>query len=421
MKTNDIILKKFFEKERWEYAIAKGIGKDIKKEKLRRLCSPHTRLAIYNAMVRGEYEIFPPHTAKIPKDVKGEYRTVYVNEAIDRIILSIANDLLFELCADMIHKRCTSYQHGIGCGMVVQDISRRIAEANGAEIGFKADLSKYFDSVPRNFIHAEFDKVEERYGYSTLIDVLRKYYDCDIFFDEDKQLQSSFQSLKQGCSVASFLADCILYELDEKMSKLDGYYVRYSDDIVFVGKDYKLAMLTLQEELAKRDMKLNPKKVEYLSSDTWFKFLGFSIKGEKISISSTRLKKFQREIEQCTIARKDNTLKKATNAVYRYLYKGNGEFSWATQILPVVNCKRDIDELNKFVMDALRAVATKKNDIGGLGYVRTKADGCIQRGKGRNVSANRKKIPHLEYITIGCLQNAIKTQKAVYEAIVRTM
>ena len=45
------------------------------------------------------------------------------------------------------------------------------------------------------------------------------------------------------------------------------------------GPDYEKAMTILQKRLAEKSMNLNPKKVEYLTMDKWFKFLGFSIKG----------------------------------------------------------------------------------------------------------------------------------------------
>ena len=320
----------------------------------------------------------------------------------------------------MVHPSCKSYQKGTGCGKVVQEVSDKICAAIGEIIGWKSDLSKYFDSVPIQFIDWAFDKVEERYGHSALIDVLRKYYHSDFYFDPEGNLLQLYQSLKQGCAVASWLADVLLYHIDEQLSKLDGFYVRYSDDMLFIGSDSEKAMTILTDELAKMTMKLNPKKVEYLTHTKWFKFLGFSIKGEFISLSASRIKTFQREIEQRTIKKKDITLTKAVNSVNSFLYKGNGEFSWATQVLPICNVASDINELNKFVMDCLRAVQTGKKKIGGLGYVSTKADGCIQRGQGRNVKANRAKtdqeIPG--YLTIGCMRNALLTSREAYATLV---
>ncbi len=164
----DKILELFFEPDRWTYAIHKGIGKHINKAHLYQLTKPSTRMAMYAAIRNGKYVIAPPHTALIPKD-NGEFRTVYINEPVDRVFLSIANDLLFELMPEMIHSKCQSYQKGIGCGKIVKEISRKICETKGEIIGWKSDFSKYFDSVPIQFIDDAFDKVEAKWGHSSTI------------------------------------------------------------------------------------------------------------------------------------------------------------------------------------------------------------------------------------------------------------
>nr|DAI76495.1 MAG TPA: reverse transcriptase [Caudoviricetes sp.] len=354
----DKILEMFFDIGRWEKAIEKGVLKDIRKDQLILLTDENTRLQIADAMLKGKYEISPPHTAQIPKG-DGEFRTVYVNEPIDRVILSIANDLLFDLMPDMVHNSCKSYQRGIGCGRVVTEISHKVVDAtDNGFLGWKSDLSKYFDTVPLQYIDKAFDAVEARHGHSVLIDVLRKYYHSDMYFDEDNNLQRQYQSLKQGCAVASWLADVLLYAIDEELSQMSGYYVRYSDDMLYIGDDYQKAMCILEQRLQEKTMKLNPKKVGYLTADIWIKFLGFSVKGSMISLSSGHIKTFQSEIEKRTIRKPGITLAKAVAAVNRYLYKGDGEFSWATSVLPVCNVRKDINELNKFVMDCLRAVQT---------------------------------------------------------------
>ena len=315
----DKILQMFFEPERWQYAINKGFDKDINKATLCQLTSPEMRAYMYQRIKDGKYKITPPHTAKIPKD-NGDFRTVYVNEPVDRILLSITNDLLFELMPEMIHPNCKSYQKGLGCGRVVQNVAQIMNHGGDGVLGWKSDLSKYFDSVPIKYIDEAFDKVEEKWGKSKLIDVIRDYYHTDLFFDTEGNLCEAYQSLKQGCSVASWLADAILYHLDEMLSSLNGFYNRYSDDSLFLGEDYEKAMEIMQSELAKMQMKLNPKKVEYLDANHWFKFLGYSIKGHNISLSSTRIKTFQKEIEKRTIRKRDITMTKAINSVNRYLY-----------------------------------------------------------------------------------------------------
>ena len=418
----DILLQKFFEKHRWEQALETGVDKHIDKGELRKLTSPEVRLALYNAIVSDNYEIAPPHMAQIPKD-NGDMRTVYVNENVDRIFLSIANNLFFDMFPEFVHKSCKSYQSGIGCGKIVQEVSREMRKVKSDEVGVKMDLTKYFDTVPIRYVDEIFDRMESKVGKSKVIDIVRKYYHTDLCFDLEGNVIEHYQSLKQGCSVASFLADAVLYHLDDTVSSLDVYYVRYSDDLLVVGSDWQTGFEVVKCMLSDMEMTLNPKKVEAVYKNRWVKFLGFNIKGDQITLSKNRVKSFQKEIEARTIKQRNISMTRALNQVQSYMYKGNGQYSWATSVLPIINVQKDIDTLNTFVMDALRACATGKKKIGGLGSVSDKEDYTILRGTGKNVTANRNKTETTiqNYYSIRCMQNALLTRRAVYETLVRCM
>lgn len=418
----DALLKKFFEKERWEKAIEKGVFKDINKSELRLLCAPSTRIALYQAIKDDKYDIAPPHQQLIPKG-NGEYRIVYINENFDRIVLSIINDLLFETCKNMVHPACKSYQSGIGCGKVVQEVSKQICKTETDVIGFKADLSKYFDSVPIEYIDAVFNSIEKKIGESKIINVLRRYYHNDWCFDTNGNLIQKYQSLKQGCATASFLADVVLHLIDKYMSGLQGYYVRYSDDILYVGEDYEEAKTALETRLNAMQMKLNPKKVEWLYKDKWFKFLGFFIKGDMITLSPSRVRDFRKEIEKRTIKNPKISETKAVNSVRSFLYKGDGTYSWSTSVLPIINVDKDIDTLNNFVMDCIRACVTGKKKIGGIGVAVDRPDYTILRGRGKNVKANREKTEKeiQGYYSIKCIQNILLTDREVFDTLIRMM
>lgn len=418
----DILLQKFFEKERWEKALETGVSKGIDKGELRKLTSPEVRLAMYNCIVSDNYEIAPPHQAEIPKD-NADMRIVYVNENVDRIFLSIVNDLLFEMFPDFIHKSCKSYQSGIGCGKVVQEVSKQIIQTSSNVVGVKMDLTKYFDTVPIEYIDKIFDRIEERVGKSKIIDIVRKYYHTDLCFDLDGNLIEHYQSLRQGCAVASFLADSVLYHIDKAISDMNVYYVRYSDDLLILGNEWRGAQNKVKDMLADMQLTLNPKKVEPVYKDRWVKFLGFNIKGDKITLSKSRIKSFQKEIEARTIKQRNISMQKAINQVNRYLYKGDGKFSWATSVLPIINVDKDIETLNVFVMDAIRSCATNKKKIGGLGCINGKEDYTILRGTGKNVSSNRKKTDKeiVGFLTLKCMQNALLARRAVYETLVRSL
>lgn len=423
----DKLLEKFVEPQRWSYAIDKAFDKKISIAELNKLLDPKVRAAMYTKIRDGEYRITPPRQQKIPKD-NGEFRIVYINSNVDRVFLSIVNDILFEECGFMVHKSCKSYQKGIGCGKVVQECSRSICSVNSFTVGIKADLSKYFDSVPLVYIEEIFNKVEKHCGKSKIIDVLRDYYRTDLCIDTNGMLIEHYQSLKQGCAVASFLADAMLYDMDNFFSndKDVKFYVRYSDDLLIINKDTMKYLSLLKEKLSEKGLTLNPKKVEILNKVTYFKFLGFSIRGSEISISKDRIKTFQKEIERFTIRRRKTTPTTALHNVMNYLYgniHGNLPYSWATSVLSVINVKEDVETLNSFVLDCLRAVSTGKRKIGGLGYETSKKVGVITRGRGKNVTSNRSKTEKKidGYLSLMEMRNALLSGKEVYDALRRTV
>ena len=438
MKKPSKLLQMMFEHERWQDLLDNATEKEIDLKVIEELCNPENRMKLFEIIYQDKYNIFPPHIAKIPKDTPGEFREVYVNEARDRIVLTLINDCLCELFADMVHPQCKSYQKGIGTQKVVAQISNEIVRLSKIIcyiLGYKSDFSKYFDTVRIEVIDNVFDIIEKRLGFEKgtepVINLLRRYYHQDLYFDERGNLCEKYQALKQGCAVASFLANVCLYELDEFMSNKYKIYYRYSDDVVVVDKDTTYVIDDMNSIINKYGVKLNPKKVEPLYVDRWFKFLGFNTKRNMITLSKNRVKKLQKELEKRTI----NKIKKgykitpeqAAKSIARFLYEG--EYSWATSCLGTINVYKDILEIDKFIFDCLRACdvwtkeGKKKTKIGGLGSVNSLSDKTILRGKGKHVKYLREHTDKYfeNYYTMCCLSKNLKISKAVFNATVRNM
>lgn len=423
----DKLLEKMFEIERWETLIEKAELKGVDKGELRKLCTPQVRASLYTAIVNEEIEFAPSHMAQIPKDTPGEFRTVFVGENVDRCIQSLINDCLFELFPEMVHPSCKSYQKNLGTGKTVKELSSILANTKTEIVGVKSDFHHYFDVVNLDAIMNVFDVIESKLGFSKgtepVMNLLRKTWSNNLVFDLDGNLIEQYCGIRQGNAIGSFLADVILYELDEFMSKKYKFYCRYSDDCITVHSNPDEVISDMNRIISKYGVSLNPRKVQVLHKDEWFKFLGFNLKDNMITLSKSRLKKFQKEIELRTIKQRNISPQRALNQVNSFLYKGNGQYSFATSVLPIINVQKDIDTLNEFILDCLRAVQTGKKKIGGLGSVNDRDDYTILRGTGKNVSSNRRKTPKEidGYLSISCMRNAILTRRAVYETLVRSM
>ena len=418
------LLTMMFEYNRWQDLLDNATEKEIDLVVIKELCDPKNRRALFDLIHQDKYNVFPPHIALIPKDNPGEFREVYVNEARDRIVLTLINDCLCELFGYMIHPNCKSYQKGIGTQKVVKEISEEIVKLSKIknQIGYKSDFSKYFDTVLIEAIDRVFDEIEKQLGFDKgtepVINLLRRYYHQDLYFDQEGNLCSKYQALKQGCAVASFLANVVLYELDNFMSKKYKIYYRYSDDVVVIDENTDDVISDMDSIISKYGVRLNPNKVEPLYADKWFKFLGFNLKGDLITLSKNRIKKFQKEIEKRSIKANCNG-KQAWKNIRKFLYEG--EYCWATSCLGTINVEPDLQEMNKFIMDCIRACDTGKKKVGGLG-VEYKEDRTISRGLARHVRTNREKTGRIpNYLGMNCLSNDLKINKTVFEAVVRNM
>lgn len=451
MKQNKL-LELMFKHETWESAMEKANEKEINLTVLKQLSAPQVRVKLYQMIVNEQLEIAPSRMAQIPKDTPGEMRTVFICEDSDRVILSIINDCLFELFPDMVHAQCRSYRTGESCGKTVQEVSREMVKltkiTNNRYIGNRYDFTKYFDRIDLNAILNVFDIIERRLGFENgtepVMNLLRKFYKSNLVFDLDGNLIEMYSGLKQGVATASFLADVILYELDDFMYKKYKYYWRYSDDMIVLAEDISEITNDINKIICKYGVKLNDKKTKELYSDEFFKFLGFDLCGDKITLSGRRAKKFAKEIISRTIAKSNITPTQAKENVKRFLY-GNGDgYSWATACFSALqNCDKDIEVLNNFVMDCLRLCEVRYNynqerkrkglktrkikynskHVGGIGVVGNSTSHTLVRGTGSKVRTARerteKEIEH--YMSIGCLLNAYKISKPVYQACVRSM
>lgn len=414
----DYILESIFlDASLWENGINDGIDKYISNACLEKFADPHFRADLCYAIGMAEYDIQPPHTGYRKKD-DGSERMFLINTPEDRVLLSVIYKWLMGNESKMIHPSCKSYQSGIGVSRIVKEVAARISkicvESSRKIVGRKFDIHKYFESIDRRSIHKVLSKVEDDYGQSSIIDLLRRYYDSDLFYDSrSKKIVENYQGIKQGSAVSAWLANVILYPLDEILSNRAGLYVRYSDDILYIGDDYAEVTELINDHLAEFGLSLNEKKMKDILSNEYFCFLGYDIRGKSITLSNKWLKKFQQEVDRKTIK---NTrlirrvrdiwhkeginrerdlnigLRQATKYLTKFLYYGNGQYSWASAVLHTINCSNDILQLNNYCLDALRAVYTGNTNIGGLGKA---SNGSIQRGKGRHVNSNRIKTKYI--------------------------
>lgn len=348
----------------WSRAIEHGIEKKISKPFLSLVSNPHGRLAIIEAIESGRYEIEPPRIVEIPKP-NGKMREVYVNSPMDRVVLSLVNEMYCSIYKGMIHEKCVSYKKGISVPIIIHSLIKKLSEGY---VGYKVDISKYFDSVNKETLFKTLQCVSTN---SPLDEMLLKYYSDDRVLIGGKIVER-YKSIAQGCAFGTFLANLVLSDVDAELDKMDIIYLRYSDDILMLGEDAGKALNRLGEMLSTKGLELNPKKVEKIKKDSEFTFLGAKIKEKEIDISDESVNRFKNKIRSITKTRKNvqihnrasqiRAIKKINSYLREGYMKDSRQFGWEKYFFSLVNTNKTIIMLDEFVKDRLKMVYTGKGN-----------------------------------------------------------
>lgn len=342
---------------------------------------------------------------KLPK-----VREIYVMQKLDRIIWNMFYQIGYKYLAEMIHPLCVSYKKGESTQTTARKINKALINYGNYSV-IKGDLSKYFDSVPLWVIDEYLDIFEEKYP-SSMWKPIREFYHTDLVKINGETVER-YGSLKQGCAFACLLADIILRDIDEAMSKLNVTYYRYSDDFIIIGrkKDVENAFRMFCSMLNNKGMKLNETKTERHNQNNWFTFLGFRFKREKITFSEKAIKNIRMNIKERTINKckqlkrplTENEIEKAIDDLQYYFFKGceSHPAGMLTYQFGAINDIHDIQRIDEYCKDCIRACKTNKTELFGLGT--SWDDHGIQDidlekypyGKGKNVKANYEKYPEL--------------------------
>ena len=350
------------DKEIWSNVIQHGLDKHIDKSLLSMLTNPIGRLIIIEAIEQGRYKIEPPVVQQIPKP-NGKIREVFCNSQMDRVVLNVINEIYYKLYSKNIHPNCVSYQKGTGVPKIVK---RLVKELDTTGKGYKADLSKYFDNVNRETVNALLNSLSTK---SPVDKVVWDYYNDDRIILNGVKTER-YKSLCQGCSIGTLLANLCLKDIDEEISKLDVVYYRYSDDLLFIGKDAEKALEVLKQMLIPKGLSLNRDKVQAIDITTEFTFLGAKIKGREVDISNESVERFKKKIKSITKMRKGMKVKsratqrKAIKEINYYIReafaKSPKNFGWEQYFYALVNTDKTIRELDEFVKDHIKHIYTGK-------------------------------------------------------------
>ncbi len=328
-----------------------------------------------------------PEAVQVNKSFSDKKRTVFRFRADEKLIQKLIAYLLLDydsIFCDNLY----SFRPDTG----VKRAFKSLAYHKGISgmYSYKLDISDYFNSVNADIllpILKDVLKSEERL-YSLIRNMLLNPY--AIVEGEQREIR---KGILAGSPLSGFLANLYLTELDKYFYDTGVLYARYSDDIiVFADTNDELASYVkiINGYLEKYRLKINVDKVCYTMPHCKWTFLGFSFSDGKVDISEISKMKLKKKMKRKARAllrwriKKKASPERAVRAYIRHFNKKlysnpvNYEITWCRWYFPVINTSESLKELDMYMQQCIRYVATgtfnksgysfKYEDMKALGY-----------------------------------------------------
>ena len=224
----------------------------------------------------------------VPKQDPNKFRVICVPTIHDRIVqravlqvietkserLRIANDVSFGFVKDTPGRK-----RGVPAARAAA-----ISHRHKRNWGFKADITAFFDRIPREDLTSRFEKA---FSLKSLLPVVRGAISCEIDEGDPRVRRVVEQNgivagrgLRQGMPLSPILSNFLLRDFDAAFVKHGFDMVRYADDfVVFASSQAECEEIKAMTaaELKKLGLELSVTKTKICRPDEAIEFLGLEL------------------------------------------------------------------------------------------------------------------------------------------------
>jgi retron-type reverse transcriptase len=318
-----------------------------------------------------------PEVVQINKRFSEKKRTVFTFSREENYVLKMLAYLLLDydgIFADNLY----SFRKNTG----VKKAITRLVNTDGIDsmFSYKLDISDYFNSVDTALLLPMLRELLA--GEDRLYTVLEELLTNPLALSDGTETEVK-KGIMAGCPVSGFLANLFISALDRHFEETGALYARYSDDIIVFAKtreeldgyiDY------LGGFLASHRLTVNPSKIYISEPHGEWTFLGFCYSNGKVDISDISKQKLKKKMRRKARAllrwrlRKNAPPDRAVAAYIRYFNRKlfdnpvNSELTWSRWYFPLINTCDSLKELDAYMQQCIRYIATGKHTKAQFNY-----------------------------------------------------
>ncbi len=147
----------------------------------------------------------------------------------------------------------------------------------------KVDIEHFFDEIKWELLRRVLERDIREEDVIFLIEENAR----SLMLEDSGELVEKKRGIYQGSGISPVLSNVYMMEFDQWVSGLDGYFVRYSDDMLVLG-DSREGLLEILQEIKGRlgglGLRVNEEKTCYASLEEGIDMLGyhFSLAGKLV-------------------------------------------------------------------------------------------------------------------------------------------
>jgi hypothetical protein len=202
----------------------------------------------------------------------------------DALVLKILTNVVQDQL--VISKRCT---HVKGHGGLKQTVSEVQSKLKYYEFVCKTDVKGYYESIDHfTLLNQIADQISNRVLRNYCYQAVRRTVEYGGTFKEIER------GISSGCALSPLLGALYLKLLDDKLSELDVYYVRYMDDILIMTRtrwQNRRAVVLLNQIFNQLKVKQHPDKTFIGRIEKGFDFLGYHFSTMPLTMANISITK----------------------------------------------------------------------------------------------------------------------------------